>query len=212
MEEKLLELLKSILQRLEQLEDKLHKQVCADESDKNKVIEELNQVLELHKQQSIKIFNTKQSIEQKSLENQAKVYKLFESSLMKIEEKFNTVIQGENLKILNDSFQLVSAQFREDYKQVEADLTTIERRMKKVRNPYNVFLFSLALIVLSFGLVGFLSIQMSDTARQIKQLEIYNLRQYELGKINKYFKENPDKYKLYKKWEDQEKQQGNKNR
>lgn len=207
MEEKLLELLKSILQRLEQLEDKLHKQVCADESDKNKVIEELNQVLEFHKQQSIKIFNTKQTIEQKSLDNQVNVYKLFESSLRKIEEEFNLMVQGENLKVLNDSFQLVSAQFKADYHEVEADLITIERRMKKVKNPYSVFLFSIALIVLSFGLVGFLSIQMSDTARQLKQLEVYNLRQYELGEINKYFKENPDKYKLYKKWEDREKQQ-----
>jgi len=206
MEEKLLELLKSILQRLEQLEDKLHKQVCADESDKNKVIDELNQVLEHHKQQSVKIFNTKQSIEQKSLENQVNVCKIIESALKKIQDDFNSTVQGENLKSLNDNFKLVSAQFKEDYKKVEADLLTIERRMKKVRNPYSVFLFSIALIILSFGLVGFLSIQLSDAARKLKQLEAYNLRQYELGEINKYFRENPDKYKLYKKWEDQEKQ------
>lgn len=206
MEEKLLELLKSILQRLEQLEDKLHKQVCADESDKKKVIEELNQVLEHHKQQSVKIFNTKQSIEQKSLENQVNVCKIIESALKKIQDDFNSTIQGENLKSLNDNFKLVSAQFKEDYKKVEADLLTIERRMKKVRNPYSVFLFSIALIILSFGLVGFFSIQLSDAARKLKQLEAYNLRQYELGEINKYFRENPDKYKLYKKWEDQGKQ------
>lgn len=206
MEEKLLELLKSILQRLEQLEDKLHKQVCADEADKNKVIEELNQVLELHKQQSIKIFNTKQSIEQKSLDNQVNVCKVIDAALKKIQDDFNSTVQGENLKILNDNFQLVSAQFKDDYKKVEADLITIERRMKKVRNPYSIFLFSIALIVLSFGLVGFLSIQLSDSAKKLKQLETYNLRQYELGEINKYFRENPDKYKLYKKWEDREKQ------
>jgi hypothetical protein len=107
---------------------------------------------------------------------------------------------------LNDNFRLVSVQYNEDFKKVEADLLTIERRMKKVRNPYSVFLFSIALIILSFGLVGFLSIQLSDAARKLKQLETYNLRQYELGEINKYFRENPDKYKLYKKWEDREKQ------
>lgn len=211
MEEKLLELLKSILQRLEQLEDKLHKQVCSDESDKNKVIEELNGVLEHHKQQSIKIFNTKHSIEQKSLDNQVHVCKIIDSTLTKIQEDFNSTVQGENLKYLNDNFQLVSAQFKEDYKKVEADLLAIERRMKKVRNPYSIFLFSIALIILAFGLVGFLAIQLSDTTSKLKQLEAYNLRQYELGGINNYFKENPDKYKLYKKWEDREKQQNRKN-
>src|SRR5690606_15561442 len=185
---------------------KLHKQICADESDKNKVIDELNQILEHHKQQSIKIFNTKQSIEQKSLDNQVHVCKIIEAALKKIQYDFNSTVQGKNLEILNDNFQLVSAQFKEDYKKIEADLITIERRMKKVRNPYSIFLFSIALIVLSFGLVGFLSIQLSDAARQLKQLEIYNLRQHELGEINKYFRENPDKYKLYKKWEDREKQ------
>lgn len=206
MEEKLLELLKSILQRLEQLEDKLHKQVCADESDKNKIIHELNAVIEHHKQQSIKIFNTKQSIEQKSLDNQVHVCNIIETTLKKIQDDFNSTVKGENLKSLNDNFKLVSVQYNEDFKKVEADLLTIERRMKKVRNPYSVFLFSIALIILSFGLVGFLSIQLSDAARKLKQLEAYNLRQYELGEINKYFRENPDKYKLYKKWEDREKQ------
>lgn len=205
MEEKLLELLKSILQRLEQLENKLHKQVCADESDKNKVIEELNQVIEHHKQESIKIFNAKQSIEQKSLDNQVHVCKIIDDALKKIQDDFSSTVQGENLKNLNKNFQIISAQFKDDYKKVEADLITIERRMKKVSNPYSIFLFSIALIVLSFGLVGFLSIQLSDSAKNLKQLETYYLKQYELGEINKYFRENPDKYKLYKKWEDREK-------
>lgn len=51
------------------------------------------------------------------------------------------MIKGENFKTLNDNFQLVSAQFKEDYKKVEDDLITIERRMKKVRNPYSIFFF-----------------------------------------------------------------------